>query len=83
VNAAAGGPASTLPTWRETILATWGRRVAARIVELRGLALGDILWPLRDRENRAWHDFLARTHVVFTSPVRDQPRQAPDPVPGG
>ena len=29
----------------------------------------DYLWPLWERENRALHDLLARTHVVF----RDEP----------
>ncbi len=32
----------------------------------------DYLWPLWERENRALHDLLARTHVVFRDePVRD------------
>jgi len=47
----------------------------------------DYLWPLWERENRALHDLLARTHVVFREePVRyfepPWPADAVHPGPG-
>jgi uncharacterized RDD family membrane protein YckC len=45
----------------------------------------DYLWPLWERENRALHDLLARTHVVFRDePVRyfEPPWPAGPPAPG-
>jgi uncharacterized RDD family membrane protein YckC len=42
--------------------------------------LFDSLWPLGDRENRALHDMIVKTHVVSTRPV---PQPALPPRPAG
>lgn len=55
--------------WRDVTLKTV---VIAALGSLHGplrtiglvLAFADVLWPLWDRENRALHDFAARTRVV-------------------
>ena len=49
---------------REAVL-KWGLFYGlGGLLTLGILPLVDVLWPLWDEQNRALHDFLARTHVV-------------------